>query len=264
MEKAKLCAYILLAVLCVVIPFSLLIAAHRLPIISSEISFCDYVAVTTPSGEETIFSKEETMFSSVVVAFQSAAAVAGLPAGYEESLFLTIEWICANRAMEFRLFLSPQTMEGYLIDGRGFVFQLQESGVLFFLTQSFSSSLLVGQEPPVLTLGDRVIPYSLCQWIYTLSTSGGAPITVSSGEYQNTEGGSYPVTPTDFLPTFEKAPETITYKIYSGADMVLSTHTLPYLKALPAGDYQLVLVAEWERGNALIRAGYSFLFQIAT
>lgn len=260
MTKAKLYAYLVLAILCVAAPLVLLVLFYHTPAIPGDLAAYEYFAVTSPTGKETVYPKGDATFLSAASAFTGAAPVSALPAELEESLFLLAEWIRDGRAQPFRLYLSPSALEGYLVDERGNGFRLKEKGALFFLISAFSSSLLVGEEPPALTVNGQAIPFALCRWSYTLRPSEGAPVTVSSGEYTNTAGGTYPIDPSAFAPQFDEAPDSTVYTVYLSAEEVLSSSTCPDLSALPAGDYQLVLVAEWQRGDTRIRAGYSMLF----
>ena len=254
MEKAKLWAYMLLALLCVAVPLALLLVFYHTPAIPPDLAGYDYFAITTPEGEEHVFAKDEASFAVAAAAFGQARPSA-LPDSLGESLFLTADWIRGERSLTYRLYLSPLDLTGYAVDERENSYLLPRERVLFMLQQAFSSALLVGQDPPMLTVGQRSIPFALCQWTYT--HEGG--VVLSSGEYRNTEGGTYPIDAADLTPQFSKAPSSTIYNIYFGADEVLSSEALPDLASLPAGDYQLVLVDEWQEEAVRIRAGYSFL-----
>ncbi len=257
MDKAKLWAYMLLALLCVAVSLVLLLVFYHTPAIPPDLAGYDYFAITTPTGEEHVFAKGEESFAVAAVAFGQATPVA-LPDSLGEALFLTADWIRGGRSHTYRLYLSPLDLTGYAVDERENAYLLPRQRVLFLLQQDYSSALLVGQDPPMLTVGQRSIPFALCQWTYTLE--GGA--VLSSGEYRNTEGGTYPIDAAVFTPQFSKAPNSTIYTIYLGADEVFSGEALPDLASLPAGDYQLVLVAEWQEEAVRIRAGYSLLFSL--
>lgn len=260
MEKAKRYAFLLLALLCVAVPLIFFCLPASAP--PQDLAHYDYFAVSAPGREEVVYQTGEADFSAAAQAFVQATAVSQLPSYLADSIFLTTDWVRDGRVQSFRLYLSPARQEGYLVNDRSACFRLAEDGLLFFLQKDFVAPLLVGEMPPPLRLGETEIPFSLCQWTYTLTTRAGAAVTVSSGEYTNTEGGSIPVSVNAFVPTFGKTPNSVIYTIYSGADVIFSSNELPALDALSQGEYQLILVAEWQTGNTRIRAGYSMFLAV--
>ena len=261
MEKAKTYAYRILLLLCVASPLALFVFLWGVPAIPQDLSRYEYFAVTAPTGEERIFRAGEKEFDDAALAFTQADAVSSLPTELEDAVFLSTEWIRNNRAQAWRLYLLPAKAEGYLVDERNHVFCLREESVLFLLQSGFVSPLLVGENPPALMLDGREHAFALCSWTYTVTPTSGAPVTVFSGEYANTEGESFFIDAASFTPRFAETPKNIVYKVYSGADEVLSTADLPQFDTLPSGAYQLIVVAEWQKENVFIRAGYSFSFE---
>ncbi|MBQ8350629.1 MAG: hypothetical protein IJY20_01115 [Clostridia bacterium] len=261
MDKARKYAYVVLLLLCVAVPIAFVVFLWQTPMMPQDLSSYDYFAVTAPDGAESVYQAGESAFDGAAAAFAQASAVKALPGELDDAVFLTTEWIRDGRAYAWRLYLLPAVGEGYLVDERGTPFRLSEEGVLFFLQSAFAAPLLIGDEPPALILAEREVPFSLCRWTYTITPSGAHAVSVSSGEYINEEGKSLSVDLSSFAPQFAEQPKKTIYKIYSLADEIMSSEELPDLAALPEGQYQLILVAEWQRGNTLVRAGYSFLLE---
>ena len=261
MEKAKKYAYLILLLLCVAVPLAFFIFLSLSPAMPQDLGRYEYFAVASPTGEEVVYKKGEAVFEGAAHAFVQASPVSQLPAALGDAIFLSTEWIRNGYAQLFRLYLSPAEQAGYLVDERGNAFSLSEQGVLFFLQAELAAPLLIGQLPPVLTVGDYEIPFSLCRWSYTLTPATGESFTVSSGEYTNTQGGTVLLQAEEAVPHFAETPKSAVYTVYSGADEILSSQAFPDLTALSPGNYQIILVAEWQRGNTLIRAGYSLLLE---
>lgn len=262
MEKAKKYAYMLLAAACVAVPvlfFLLGGLAHAVP---QDLAHYDRVAFTPPAGEETVYTSTSPSFQGAVTAFLHAAPCDGLPTGYEERPFMTVSWIRSGRSRAYRLYLSPAAGEGYFADSRGKTFRLAKDDVIFFLRERTALPLLEGNLPPALLLGEREVPVSICRWTYTVTGGSGRPVEISSGEYVDPGAESVPARAEDFAPVFVEMPTNKKYTLYSGADAAIESETVPNLSALPAGEYQLVLVAEWQRASVCTRAGYSFALQI--
>lgn len=260
MERARKWAYPALAVLCVAVTLGFFVLLFLSPTTPKDLGSYAYLAITSPGGEEYIYQKGDEVLQGAAAAFAAATPAAQQPDGLREALFLTVEWIQSGRATTWRLYFLPSTASGYLVDERGHAFRLHETGLLFFLHTDFIAPLLVGEEPPAVWLGEAEVPFSICRWAHTVSTAEGGTETITSGEYTNNAAGSLPVLGDAFAPTFAVAPQRATYTVYRGAEQVLVSDAPPALSSLPAGEYQVVLVAEWQAGYTTTRAGYSFSF----
>lgn len=263
MERAKIVAYILLACLCVAISAAVLFSLALFPSMPRNLAASEAFLVSSPTGDGRSYHQGDAVFSAAVEAFLEASRLPSLPPQYEQALFLTVSWQQANgRQADWRLYVSPQPLGGYLVDERGNAYALTEQGALFFATQSFCSPLLVGDPPPALHIDGQAVPVSLCSWTYTVSTQDGGRHQISSGEYTNPSATIQPISLDALFMQFAEQPDDIEFTVYAAADEVLSSTELPSAAQLAPGDYQLVLVCQWQRGEQTVRAAYSFSFSV--
>lgn len=258
MERARKWTYPALAVLCIAVTLGFFVFLSLHPGTPQNLGSYAYLAITSPAGEEYVYRQGDETMQGAAAAFASATFLAQPPAALDEAVFLTLEWIQDGRAAVWRLYFLPSKASGYLVDAHGHTFLLQEEGLLFFLRTDFSASLLVGEDPPAVLMGGEEVPFLICRWTYTLPTAEGGTTTIRSGEYTNNAASSLSVQGDAFSPSFAVPPRHTTYTVYRGADLLLSSDTLPAFSSLPAGEYQIVLVAEWQIGYTTIRTGYSF------
>lgn len=231
--------------------------------VSADLSSCDYFAITDAKGGEYIYAPGEAGFRDAVTAFAEAKKTDTPPAWLEGAgAPLLLEWIRDGHARQYSLYLSPSDLAAYMTDADQNGYTLTEAATAHFLGSEAAAPSLVGAYPPAVRVDGREIPFSICRWTYS-GILDGQLFSVSSAEYLHTPVEDHPIDPTAFVAAFAKAPKTTVYTLYHGAEELSSGATPPTLANLPAGNYQLVLVAEWQRGNTTIRAGYSFVFEIA-
>ncbi len=230
--------------------------------VSADLSSCDYFAMTDAKGGEYVYAPGEAGFEQAVDAFATAKKTDTPPTWLDGAgVPLLLEWIRDGHARQYSLYLSPSSLSAYMTDADQNGYALTEAAIAHFLASEAASPSLVGAYPPTVLVGGREVPFAVCQWTYS-GTLDGRPFSVASAEYLHTPVEDRPITPATFALTFAETPKSTVYTLYRGADELASGNTPPPLAPLPAGNYQLVLVAEWQKGNTTTRAGYSFVFEI--
>ena len=230
--------------------------------LARDLAACDYFAMTDIAGKEYVYAPGEPLFDGAVEAFAEAEKTDEPPAWLAEGTpALLLEWIRDERARQYRLYLSPANLAACLSDAEGNWYTVAEAGVAFFLTTPAAAPSLVGEYPPAVYEGGEEVAFSVCRWTYSGSLNG-ADFSVASAEYLNTAATDREIDPSAFALTFAKPPKTVVYTLYCGAEEIASGEAVPTLTALPAGEYQLVLVAEWQTNATTTRAGYSFVFTV--
>jgi hypothetical protein len=258
MENAKKYAYALLAVCCVLVPVLLLLLGGLAHAVPQDLAQYDYVSFVSPTGEETLYQKSYPSFQGAADAFLSAKPCETLPASYENASYMTVTWIRSGRARPYRLYLSPAAGEGYFVDDRGNAFSLTADGLIFFLREDAAEPFLKGNAPRVRLFNGSEVPVALCRWTYTVLDGIGNPVDISSGEYKNSSADEPTLRANHIFLLFDDEPKTQKYTIYSRAEIVLESETPPSVVFLPPGEYQVVLVAEWQSASVCTRAAYSF------
>ena len=218
--------------------------------------------MTDIKGGEYVYAPGERLFDGAVEAFASAEKTNAPPAWLAEGMpTLLLEWIRDERARQYRLYLSPANLAACFTDADGEWYAVVEADVSFFLTTPAATPSLVGDYPPAVYEGGEEVAFSVCKWTYSGSLNG-ADFSVASAEYLHTSAEERRIDPKAFSPTFSAPPKSEKYTLYRGAEEIASDETVPDLTTLPAGDYQLVLVAEWQTNATTTRAGYSFVFTV--
>ncbi len=230
--------------------------------LARDLAACDYFAMTDIAGEEYVYAPGEPLFDCAVEAFATAEESDTPPAWLAEGTpYLLLEWIRDGRARQYHLYLSPSNLAAYLADAEGDGYTVDESGVAFFLTAPAAAPSLVGEYPPTVYESGEEVAFSVTRWTYR-GTLGGEPFLVASAEYLHTAATDRQIDPNAFSLSFAEQPKTAIYTLYRGAEEIASDEATPAFDALPAGAYQLVLVAEWETESTTTRAGYSFVFTV--
>ncbi|MBQ8858193.1 MAG: hypothetical protein IJ012_00210 [Clostridia bacterium] len=230
--------------------------------LARDLAACDYFAMTDIAGEEYVYAPGEPLFDGAVDVFARAQKTDAPPAWREEGMpSLLLEWIRDESARQYWLYLSPANLAAYLVDAEGAGYALDDTGVAFFLTSPAAAPSLVGVSPPAVYEGGTAVAFSVSKWTYS-GTLGGEPFSVASAEYLNKSAEDREINPETFSLTFASTPKNEKYTLYRGAEEIASGEAPPALTALATGEYQLVLVAEWETGNTTTRAGYSFVFTV--
>ncbi len=259
MKKNQLCAYITLAALCVLLPFSLLLYLFFLPAIPADLGSYTVAVVDPPEGDAQTCAAGTPLFLQLSDAFVKAQPVNELPSYCATRLYDTVKWERGGRVLSYRLYLSPAPLAGYLIDAQDRVFRLQEQDALLLLQQEAFSSALMGKLPPTLTFGGQEVPFSLCRWQYEMPDG----TVLLSREYQNVAATAVDLQFSDLPARFSEMPESTVYTVYHGADEILSVEEPDSLTALLPGSYQVVLVSVWQQDSAELRAAYSFQLFVA-
>lgn len=230
--------------------------------VSADLASCDYFAMTGAKGGEYVYAPGESDFEQAVTAFAEAEKTDTPPAWLDEAgAPLLLEWIRDGHARQYWLYLSPTDLDAYFKDADGNGYRLTGAAIAYFLTSEAAAQSLVGEYPPAVCVNGTAVIFSACQWTYS-GTLDGQPFSVSSAKYLHTPAEDHSIIPTAFAPTFAETPKSTVYTLYRGAEELASGSTPPTLASLPAGSYQLILVAEWQRGNTTTRAGYSFVFEV--
>ena len=218
----------------------------------------DYLALTDPTGGEFVYRPTDPLFATVAAAFACAPATDAAPSAFSEAS-LILDWIKDDRADRYTLAYAPDLLSVRLTDREDNAYLLSGDAAIALLATDAGKSSLVGENPPALTVGDKTVSPAILEWKGEFAYQSGERVTLSSGEYRT-------ATPLCPLPTaapvfsFAEAPSVSEYSVFAGGTLVAAGNTLPSLTSLPAGEYQLVLVAEWQNGNRSVRAGYSFSF----
>lgn len=260
MDRAKIVAFVLLVALCLSLPLLWLLLRRPDRSLPQDYSTFSYFAVTG-NGQEYIYAPGEDGFLMAADAFSHAVA-GDAPAWYrEDAPKMLLEWIEGDRAHQYMLYLSASPMAAYLTDDRGGGYLLRRvDAIRFFAGEGAPAP--EGEEPPTFTIGEREIRASLCRWTYTETAEDGREYTATSGDVYRT-GGVYPLDTADFAPVFALTPSEVRYTVFSGNVPVATGQTPPDFSALPTGEYELAVVAEWERGDDTVKAGYSFVFSVS-
>ena len=251
-------------VLLLLLPFSMLLVSvwkngetHL-----QNFSSSDYFAMTDPVGNEYVFSPSDALFSDAAFAFSSAVPMGDASDhAYGEDRLL-VEWIKDGRSDRFFLAYAPDLLTARLTDAEGNSYVITDDAALVFLATEAGKAVLVGEDPPALTVNGREIPYAIIEWTGTFTKKNGQTLHVTSGAHR-TAHAPHRITALPFSPIFDRAPARTEYLLYAGEDLIAETGEPLSFADLEAGEYQLVTVAEWTNGALSVRAGYSFVFTVA-
>ena len=230
--------------------------------LAHDLAACDYFAMTDVMGKEYVYAPGEPHFDGAVDVFANAQKTDEPPAWREQGMpALLLEWIRDGSARQYWLYLSPANLAAYLVDAEGVGYTVDESGIAFLLTSPAAAPSLVGVSPPAVYESGAAVSLSVSKWTYS-GTLCGEPFSIASAEYLNKNAADRKISPETFSLTFATPPKSEKYTLYRGAEEITSGDTAPSLTGLSAGEYQLILVAEWEDGTTTTRAGYSFVFTV--
>ena len=230
--------------------------------LARDLAACDYFAMTDIAGKEYVYAPGEPIFDGAVKAFATAEESDTTPAWLAEGTpYLLVEWIRDGSARQYHLYLSPSNLAAYLTNAEGDGYAVDEAGVAFFLTVPAAIPSLVGEYPPAVYESGEEVAFSVTRWTYSGHLNG-EDFSVASAEYLHTTATDRQIDPKTFSLSFAEQPKTAIYTLYRGAEEITSGETAPALDTLSAGEYQLVLVAEWQTENTTTRAGYSFVFTV--
>lgn len=255
-----LCAAFLLLLPVLMLVFSLLPSGnHTLPDYYSS----EYLAITSADGEEYVFRPSDRLFAEARTAFLCAALLEDGGADACREGRMTVEWIKDGISDRYMLSFSEDLRAAYIADTEGHLFRLREAELFPFLQSEAGASVLIGKFPPALRLDGKTVSPSVLEWLATVADRNGEACTLTSGDRLLSPAPVRLASPQGFLLTFEKEPTAITYTVFCGEERILDGTELPSSFDLPAGEYQLVLISEWEEGNTAVRAGYSIIFSVA-
>lgn len=258
--KAKI---ILTVVICLLfaLPVTVLFFALSSPSLPSVANY-DYLAMTDCYGKEYIYKSSDITFLTTASAFSTAKHTRRPPDWWSEDMpSVKLEFIEDGYAYPYSLYLNPFPLAAYLTDASGSGYLLRNDSAAVLINAAAVSTSLVGDLPPDITLNGENYGFSVCSWTFYILPDFGAVFTVSSGEYLSERKEPYPVNLDSFSCSFAEQPTSLSFRIFRGEDKILDT-IAPDFSSLPAGEYQLVVLAEFDRGLEAVRAGYSFSFTV--
>ncbi len=258
--KAKI---ILSVVICLLftLPVVILFFALSSPSLPSVTEY-DYLAMTDCHGKEYVYSREDIIFLTTAASFTGAKHTKEPPEWWtQDCAAVKLEFIDDGYAYPYSLYLSPYPLAAYLTDAVGNGYLLPNDAAAVLITSAAAGPSLVGALPPDITLNGEAVGFSVCQWTFYVLPDFGAVFTVSSGEYLSERTEPHPISVENFSCSFSENPVSLSFQIYRGEEKILDT-IAPDFSALPRGEYQLVVLAEFDRGLESVRAGYSFSFTI--
>ena len=266
MQKQHKILLAICAVFLLVLPFSMLLGslfaadASALP----DYENAEWFAITSAEGEEYVFRPDDDLFSDACLAFLAATPTEATAADARPCGFMTLDWIKDGRADRYTLIFSYDMRTAILSDASGERYALAESDALLFLESDAGASAMTDEYPPALLLDGKTVSPAVLEWRARLFDRNGEEKTVSSGELLVSSVPSRIATPVTFLLAFETPPTRVTYTVFCGETTVLEGEGIPSSFDLQSGDYQLILVAEWEAGNCTARAGYAIIFSVTS
>lgn len=259
MQKHRWLIFLCLA-LVLLIPLFMLITSliEGRSIRMDAFSASDYFAITDATGNEAVYRPTDPLFSEAAAVFARAERIGeadGEDAAPQGNLLL-LEWISDGRAERFTLTCHPQSLRATLTDRNGCEYRLTCADLAVFFATDCGRSLLVGDPPPVLTVGGRTVSPAILAWTVSLPSGEGEPLSFDSGEYR-TGAPVLSVSVSEFSCIFAQSPVSLTYTLFCGSASLFSGSTTPPFASLAPGDYQVVLVAEWTAEHQTVRAGYT-------
>ena len=259
--KAKI---ILTVVICLlfILPVTVLFFALSSPSLPSVTGY-DYLAMTDCHGKEYVYPNTDITFLTTASAFTGAKHVKRAPDWWsEDTPAVKLEFIKDGYAYPYSLYLNPTyPLSAYLTDASDNGYLLTNDSAAVLITSPAAKGALVGTLPPDIILNGQKYGFSVCDWTFYILPDFGAVFTVSSSEYLSEQTEPHPVSLDTFSCTFEETPKSLSFRIYRGEDKILDT-VAPDFSSLPKGDYQMIVLAEFDRGLETVKAGYSFSFTI--
>lgn len=256
---------ILACVLCLlfVLPVIILFFALSTPTLPTVTNY-DYLAMTDCNGKEYVYPKSDLIFLSAASAFTSAKHTNAPPSWWTENTpAVKMEFIDDGYAYSYSLYLHPYPLAAYLVDASGHGYLLTNDAATLLIGTAAAGPALVGSLPPNITVNGETVGFSLCEWTFYILPDMGGVFTVSSGEYLSENPDPHPIAVDPFSFSFaDEQPKSLRFRIYRGEQQLLDT-IAPDFSSLPAGEYQMVVVAEFDRDLESVRAGYSFSFTIS-
>lgn len=258
--KAKIILSIVICLL-FVLPVVILYFALSSPSLPSVAAY-DYLAMTDCHGKEYVYASDDIMFLTAAASFTGASHTKTPPDWWsEDAVAVKLEFIDDGYAYPYSLYLSPYPLAAYLTDAVGNGYLLPNDAAAVLITSAAAGPSLVGALPPEITVSGQTVGFSVCQWTFYILPDFGAVFTVSSGEYLSEHTEPRPISVENFSCSFGETPISLSFRIYRGEEKILDT-IAPDFSTLPQGEYQLVVLAEFDRGLESVRAGYSFSFTV--
>ena len=223
-----------------------------------------YFAITAADGEEYVFRPSEPIFLNACAVFLAATPTKDGIADSRTGGHMMLEWIKDGVADRYTLSFSYDMRTACLLDANGNLFRLADGDTFPFLQSAAGAASLIDEYPSPLTLDGKDVAPSVLEWRATLTDRDGEEHTFTSGD--RLLYSSAPVriaSPQSYSLAFAEMPTSVSYTVFCGEELVCSGEGIPSSFNLPAGSYQLVLVAEWKDGNTAVRAGYSIIFSVA-
>lgn len=258
--KAKAILAIVLCFLFVV-PIIILFFALSAPTLPSVTNY-DCLAMTDCNGKEYVYPKNDFIFLSAAAAFTSAKHTNSPPKWWtDKSPAIGLEFIEDDYAYSYSLYVNPYPLEAYLTDISGKGYLLNNDAAALLVGTPAAGPGLSGALPPNITVNGESVGFSVCEWTFYIMPDMGGIFTVSSGEYLSESPDPHPIAVEQFACSFAEQPKSLRFRIYRGEEQLLDT-IAPDFSTLPSGEYQLVVVAEFDRDFETVRAGYSFSFMV--
>lgn len=254
---------IITVVICLLfaLPVTVLFFALSSPSLPS-VASCDYLAMTDCHGKEYVYRNNEITFLTTASAFSSAKHTRRPPDWWSDDMpSVKLEFIEDGYAYPYSLYLNPFPLAAYLTDASGSGYLLSNDSAAVLINAAAAAPALVGDLPPDITLNGKDYGFSVCSWTFYVLPDFGAVFTVSSGEYLSERTDPYSVNLDSFSCSFAEQPHSLSFQVFRGEDKILDT-IAPDFSSLPKGEYQLVVLAEFDRGLETVRAGYSFSFAV--
>ncbi len=223
-----------------------------------------HVALTDCRGEEYVYKKGDPVFACAATAFSTAEPADEKPSWATREGMILLDWIRDGYARRFRLYLSRTSFAVYLEDERESGYYLRDISALFVYKTDAALPSLIGKMPSPVLLDGEEVSFHLASWQYDFTDSSGKTHTFSSKEYFAENDTVKTISdPSDFSLSFREEPISLRYHIFSGEDEIYSDSARPTTEDLPAGEYQLIVIAEYKEGVMKTRGGYAFRFSIA-
>ena len=254
------------AALLLVLPLSMLLGSlfadgkNALP----DYENAEWFAITSATGEEYVFRPSDELFSGARLAFLSATPTDAAIEDARPCGFMTLDWIKDGRAGRYTLVFSQNMRLAVLTDASGARYTLTEADALLFLECEAGASAMTDEYPPALFLDGKEVSPAVLEWRASLYDRNGEEKTVSSGELLVSSVPTRLANASAFALSFETQPTRVSYSVFCDETLVCEGDGIPTAFTLQTGNYQLILVAEWETGNCTARAGYAIIFSVTS